>query len=373
MNRLKLVKWLSLGFAILFFALRFVFLFNTPSWISYPLLYILTDQFYAVFPLAFWAMVNDLYSSAEAKRLYPIIIMGMAIGSIAGNGLAAFSGWFLQSSGGDAASLLPIGSVLLVIGLLILEWVFSKRTINARQAHDNDFNFGQTVKVGLDYITNVPLFTYLAISMLFSGLVLTVIEYHFLYSVDESVSKNPLQFQTFYGTFKIVLILSILLVQAFVSGRYLERVRLKNSFIFLPIALVVSAILALIVPGVVGAAGARYLARLIQQSWDDPARKSLENLIPDERRGRVSVLIDRYLYDISTIIGSLVLALLLSLKGMAVVSIDQIVNVYLGLAVVAALVAIVASFRLRAKYEKSMLDWRLARAHRKSVLDGIKF
>jgi AAA family ATP:ADP antiporter len=373
MNRLKLVKWLSIGFAILFLIVRFIFSLHAPDWVSYPLLYILTDQFYAVFPLAFWAMVNDLYTSAEAKRLYPIIIMGMALGSILGNGLAAISGWILQRSGGDGALLLPFGSILLLVGVLILQFSFSKRTVNARQAHDDNFNFGQTVKVGLDYMKNVPIFTYLAISMLFSGLVFTVIEYHFLFSVDQSVSQNPLQFQTFYGTFKIILIISILLIQALVSGRLLEKVGLKNSFIFQPVALALGALLALAVPGVIGAAGARYLVRLTQQSWDDPARKSLENLIPDERRGRVSVLIDRYFYDVSTIVGALVLALLLSLKSMAFISQGQIILVYLGLAIVAALVAVVAGFRLRAKYEQSLLDWRLARPRRKSALDGIKF
>ena len=372
MNRLKLVKWLIIGFAILFLVLRFVFSLHAPDWVSYPLLYILNDQFYAVFPLAFWAMVNDLYTSAEAKRLFPIIVMGMAFGSILGNGLAALSGWILQHSGGDAASLLPIGSIILLLALLLLEFSFSKRTVNARQSRDT-FDFGQTVNVGLDYIKNVPIFTYLAISMILSGLVFTIIEYHFLFSIDQSVSQNPLQFQAFYGTFKIVLIAGILLIQAFVSGPLLEKIGLKNSFIFQPVALTIGALLALVVPGIAGAAGARYLVRLIQQSWDEPARKSLENIIPDERRGRVSVLIDRYFYDISTIVGALVLALLLSLRGMAFISQGQIIIVYLGLAIIAALVAIVAGFRLRAKYEQSLLDWRLARSRRKSVLDGIEF
>jgi ATP/ADP translocase len=256
---------------------------------------------------------------------------------------------------------------------LILEFVLSRRTINARQSRDNGFDFRQTLKVGSDYIKNVPIFTFLAISMLLSGLAFTIIEYHFIFTVDQSVSKNPLQFQTFYGSFKIFLTISTLLVQAFFSGRFLERVGLKNSFIFQPVALTAGAFLALFVPGVVGAAGAKYLVRLVQQSWDEPARKSLENLIPDERRGRVSVMIDRYFYDISTIIGALVLALLLSLGSIAFLSQSQILTIYLGLATVAALVAIVASIRLRAKYDQSLLDWRLARPRRKSALDGIEF
>lgn len=373
MERLRLVKWLLLVFSILFLGLRFVFSLNTPDWISYPALYILTDQFYAVFPLAFWAMVNDLYSPAEAKRLYPIIIMGTAVGSILGNGLAAFAGWILQQSGGDSASLLPLASMILLFGLVLVELAFSRQVVNARQARGDTFDVKQTLKVGVDYIKNVPIFRFLAISMLLSGLAFTVIEYHFLFSVDQSVSQNPLQFQAFYGSFKIVLIISTLLVQAFVSSRLLDKLGLKGSFVIQPIVLFLGAGLALLMPGIYGAAIARYLVRLVQQSWDEPARKSLENLIPDERRGRVSVVIDRYFYDVSTIFASLVLGLLLFLGSLSVISQSVIYYVYLGLAAVAAFVAIFAAFRLKARYDESMLDWRLARPRRKSALDGIEF
>lgn len=368
-ERVRLVKWLTLAFAILFLGLRFVFSVGAPDWLSYPILYILTDQFYAVFPLAFWAMVNDLFTAAEGKRLFPIITMGTALGSILGNGLAALSGWILQRSGGDPASLLPLGSLILLFGLVILEVVFAKRTVNARQARDETVDIKQTINVGADYIKNVPIFKFLAVSMLLSGIAFTVIEYHFLFSIDQAFTQDPLQFQSFYGMFKIVLIVSTMLVQAFISGRYLERLGLKNSFILQPIALAVGSALAFVIPGIYGAAAARYVVRLVQQSWDEPARKSLENLIPDERRGRVSVVIDRYFYDISTIFSSLVLGLLLLFAA----NVSLIVIVYLVVAALVSLGAIWAGFRIRARYDESMLDWRLARARRKSVLSGIEF
>ncbi|HMB24747.1 MAG: Npt1/Npt2 family nucleotide transporter [Chloroflexota bacterium] len=372
MERVRLIKYLMLAFAILFILLRFVFAAGVPDWVSYPILYILTDQFYAIFPLAFWAMVNDLYTTAEGKRLFPIITMGTALGSILGNGLAALSGWILRQSDGDPASLLPMGSLLLLFGLVMLELVFAKLTVNARQSRENSFDLRQTISVGMDYVKNVPIFTYLAISMLFSGVAFTVIEYHFLFSVDQSAAQDPLQFQAFYGIFKVVLIISTLVVQAFVSGKLLERVGLKGSFIIQPIALAVGAGLSFLVSGLYGAAGARYVARLVQQAWDEPARKSLENLVPDERRGRVAVMLDRYLYDISTIGASLFLGLLV-LAGSRFFPAQTLTYVYIGVAVAASCIAIWAGFRTRARYDQSMLDWRLSRSRRKSVLSGIEF
>jgi ATP/ADP translocase len=378
MERVRLTKYLMIAFAIIFLALRFVFSLGTPDWISYPILYIVTDQIYAVFPLAFWAMVNDQYTAAEGKRLFPIITMGTMIGSVLGNGLAAFSAWMLKQSGDDPSSLLPLGSLILLAGFVLLEIVFSKRTVHARTSHDDTVDIKQTLQVGIDYIRNVPIFGFLALSMLLSGGAFAIIEYHFLYSVDLSVSQDPLQFQAFYGIFKIILIVSTLLVQAFVSGKLMERIGLKSSFIIQPIALAAGAALAIFVPGIYGAAGGRYVVRLVQQAWDEPARKSLQNLIPDERRGRVSVVIDRYFYDLSTIIASVILGLLLFFGSRAMVTqtyiyMYTIIYFYLGLAVVASLVAIWAGYRIRATYDESMLDWRLARSRRKSILTGIEF
>lgn len=372
MERVRLLKYLTMGFSILFLLLRFVFSVGAPDWVSYPVLYILTDQFYAVFPLAFWAMVNDLYTAAEGKRIFPVITMGTAIGSILGNGLAALYGWILQQSEADPPSLLPIGSLLLLFTLVMLEIVFAKRVVNARQAREQDVDLKQTIQVGVDYIKNVPIFKYLALCMLLSGVAFTVIEYHFLFSVDQSVSQDPLQFQAFYGLFKIVLIVSILLAQALFSNRFLEKLGLKSSFILQPVALAIGTALAFLLPGIYGAAGARYIARLVQQSWDEPARKALENLVPDERRGRVSVVIDRYFYDVSTIFASLVLGALVFI-GLRTTASEAISYIYLGLAVILSLAAIWAAFRLRAKYDESLLDWRLSRSRRKSVLSGVEF
>jgi len=372
MERVRLVKYLTLAFAIMFLFLRFVFSAAAPDWISYPMLYILTDQFYAVFPLAFWAMVNDLYTSAEGRRIFPVITMGTALGAIFGNGLAALSSWLLGRSGGDAPSLIPMGSLLLLLCMVIIEVTFSKRTVQARQAREEGVDIKQTLSIGADYIRNVPIFTFLAVSMLLSGIAFTVIEYHFFFSVDQAAAQNPLQFQTFYATFKIILIVSTLLVQALFSNRYLEKVGLKNSFFFQPIALAIGAVVAFLFPGIYGAAGARYVARLVQQSWDEPARKSLENLIPDERRGRVAVVIDRYFYDLSTIFASLVLGLLL-LFGTGTSVAPYLVDIYIGMALVASVIAVWAGLRIRARYEESLLDWRLSRSRRKSVLTGIEF
>ena len=86
----------------------------------------------------------------------------------------------------------------------------------------------------------------------------------------------------------------------------------------------------------------------------------------------MAVVIDRYLYDFSTIFASLVLGLLM-LFGPNTAIAEFVVYIYIGMAILAAIVAVLAGFRLRARYDESLLDWRLARSRRKSVLTGIEF
>ena len=141
----------------------------------------------------------------------------------------------------------------------------------------------------------------------------------------------------------------------------------------LPVTLVIVAGGMLLVPGLLGAALGRFLARLIQRGWDDLARKSVQGMIPDERRGRVSIMMDSYFYTIATLVGCLTLGALQLAASLGWLSADGAVAVYLVIVAIAAVGAVVASLRMRTLYESSLLNWRLARARRKSVLDGLEF
>lgn len=375
-SRVRLIAALLGGFAVVYLVLQLLFSYGAPDWLTYPLLYILADQQYVIFPLAFWVLANDVYTMSESKRLFPLIGAGYAVGSIAGNALAAGSGSLMQNAAQgqqQTAALLTLGALMFLIGLGLLWLTFRQRQVRARQSQQVGADVRETFKVGMDVVRGVPLFRWLAIAMLLAGLALTVIEYHFFFVVDQAVANDPLRFRTFYGTYKVVLILSTLLVQWLIAGRLLEKVGMKNAFIVLPAGLIASGGLALALPGLAGGAAGRFLARLLQRAWDEPARKSTENLVPDERRGRVSALLDSYLYAIATIAGCLLLAVLFLITSLGWVSAQTATWCYLGVAAVAAVGALVAAVRLRSQYDSSLLNWRLARSRRKSVLDGIEF
>ncbi|MBN1178298.1 MAG: hypothetical protein JXD18_03745 [Anaerolineae bacterium] len=373
MSRVRLVSWFLLGLGGLYFGMQMLFLYSAPDWLTYPLLYILADQQYVIFPLAFWAMANDVYTMAESKRLFPIIAAGAAIGSILGNVLAAVAGTVLKHLNLGTPALLLISSTMFLLGFVLLKLTFRKRIVRARQSMEETVDVKETIKVGLDYIKGVPMFRYLAVIMLLVMLALTIMEYHFLFSMESTFSESTAKLQTFYGIYKVVLVVATLLFQWLVAGKLLEKAGAKNSFFVLPGALLAAVGSASILGGLGGAAVGRSIARLIESSWDEPARKSVENLVPDEKRGRVSVFIDSYFYALSTIVGCAVLGVLILTRYLGWLSNDAITVIYLALAGVASAAAVWAAVRLRATYDESLLNWRLARSRRKSILDKLDF
>ncbi len=123
----------------------------------------------------------------------------------------------------------------------------------------------------------------------------------------------------------------------------------------------------------VGAAGGRFIGWLIERAWNEPARRSLLGLVPDERRGRVGVFVESYFYAFATIIACLFLGALFVMSGLGIVPLWHVPIIYLSFAAATSLGALWGTVRLRGFYEQSLLNWRLSRSRRKSVLDEIEF
>ena len=147
---------------------------------------------------------------------------------------------------------------------------------------------------------------------------------------------------------------------------------MKDVFFIKPISVLIGALSTILQPGIVGSVLGVVLLRLPQYTVDESSHKAFQALVPEERRGRVSIFMDSYLYCAGVIVGCLLtggIVLVGILSGSA-----SYFYVYLGLAVVASCIAIWAVSRMRAVYDASLLNWRLKRRQRgKSVLDKLDF
>lgn len=377
-KRVQLMAYMLAIFAALYFITLLMFEFEVVDLIKFSVLYTITELQYAIFPLAFWSLANDQFTLSDTRRLFPLIATGGALGSIAGNLLASGFTRLFPDSDSNAPQVLLVGVFIFLSGLVVLYFAFRNREVRARTARQSDGPL-TTIKEGMDVIRGVPLFRYLALAMMLIGLAFVIIEFHFLYALDtasQDENAAPRFFQSFYGIYKAVMIGGVLVFQSLISGRYLEKAGTKNSFTLLPAMVLVGLgiMLAFVSPiNYLAVAFGRLIMRITQRGWDEPARKSAQALVPDERRGRVSTFMDNYFYTLASILGSLIVAGLLFLRDQEIISSETTIYIYLGVAVIATIGAIWATLRLRILYDKSLLNWRLSRSKRKSVLDGIEF
>jgi AAA family ATP:ADP antiporter len=400
--RLTLLRGLMVGFGVTMLLLRLLISYGLPDVISHTLLYVLVDQQLILFPLAFWAFANDSYNVAASKRLFPLISAGGLIGNVAGNWFAGQSAAIFVRRGLPNDDLLTACSLIFFAALGILAFAFRSShphlppkvggdrggaaptpgpSPNSEGEESFPPNFGgdrggaapaagkinlrETWEVGVGFVRNVPLFRYLALVLFCNEIVMTVVEFHFLAQTVEQF--DAVQFQAFYGSFKALLTIASLVVQFFLAGRLLERIGLKNAFFPLPATLVVGSLAAAVHHDVASAVGVRFGARLVLDSLDDPSRKSVQGLVPDARRGRVSTFLDSYVYATGTIAGCLLLGLSLLLGRIGVIGRVAVVVLYESLAAVMAAVTFFFASRLRAVYEDSLWNPWLARRKRRGI------
>ena len=371
-QRLQLVTWLLTGLAILYLLLEFLFAFNAPTWLTYPSLYLLADQQFMILPLAFWALASDVFDVTESKRVFPFIASGAVIGGLLGNGAAALVTYLAEKYTFGLTQIFIAIAIVLIASVLYLRIIFNKVTLKTRQSREEHASLTETIKIGTDYFQNVPVFKAVGILMFLAGLVLTLLEFNFLSVIDKSVSSD-LEFQRFLGYYKAIQTSGLLVFQWLITSRVLSKIHLKEAFAVFPVSLAIASGVALSISSVFGAASARFVARTVYAGWDDPARKSLQGLVPDEKRGRISAFMDSYFITTATVIGCIVLIILLTLVSNSIITSALAITIYLSIALVAALLGIIAFIYLRRVYDTSMLNYRLARSKRKSVLDGIEF
>ncbi len=370
-KRVYLVGWLLGGFALIYLIIFMLFSYGLPEGFNYFLLFIFADQQSFIFPLAFWALANDVYRIAEAKRLFPVIGAGLAIGSVIGNTVAVSSATLFARYGGQTYQLLVLASVVLLAGVGVLFAGFHDRPMQARQSKGSEFKVRDTVEMGMDFYNNVPLFHYLAIVVFLVYLGYTIIQYNFL-AVMSAAFTTAAEVQAFFGTYRIVLIVITLLFQGFVTSRLLARIDVKSSFILFPAVVVLAGLSSLAIGGLTGGVAAVFMMVLIERAWDQPARKLLQGFIPDERRGRVSTFLDTYVLAVATIIACVILLLLFLMASLLQLSDQTVAIIYLVITVLAGAGGTWAAVRAKAEYDQSMLNWRLTRRQRRGLTGVMK-
>lgn len=372
-NRAGLGIGLFLIFSLIYTGFYLMFIVGAPDFLTYGLLAVITEQQWTLLPLLIWALANDTFTVSEAKRLFPLLSAMAFLGGVVGNALAAAIG---QTLGSESYRLLLINAVLVLFGAGAL--LFSRSRLTTPPQHvSTHLPLHVVIREGIEFVRDVPAYRFLSIAMILMGLCLNTIEFQFLYDVATHYT-DPGRLQTFYAIYKIASVPVLLLLQAWGAAWLLNHIGFKHIFALLPGGTFLALLLTMIwinpIGIFTGAIVGSYVVRQMLAGIDQPARRAFQGLVPDQRRGRVSALMEGFLYPLGSVlscafIGSVLFGVS---QGWLAPATGRLV--YIGGALVCAAAALVAIQRFHTSYDKSMLSWRLKRRqHGRSILDQLEF
>jgi len=369
-TRVSLMRLLLFILGVVFLALRLLFVFHLPKWLNFAIVYVVAEQQWLFVPLVFWVLANDIFEMVQAKRLFPVIASASFAGRLLGIGLAAIIPGILERIPTLKPEDLLIFNTIIYM-LMFLMFNQGIQSIKVRQTSQDRQTVRETLTEGWGFVREVLSFRYLMLAMLAVSVIITIIDFHFLV-VSNKTFHNPDNFQTFYSLYRLGLVLASMMIQGLFTSRLIGGMGLKNVFLILPVVLLASSVGVAVLPGIIMCTAGIVLARLAQSTTDESARKAFQALVPEERRGRVSMFMDSYLFAAGTIAGCVITGLVV-LVGTALGS-PNYAFAYLAIAACAALFAIWAILRMRSVYDMSLFNWRLKRRqHRTSVLDKLTF
>jgi ATP:ADP antiporter, AAA family len=369
-NRVALMNMMMLIFALTFVGMRLLFTLGAPDWMGYGMWYLVATQQLVFFPVIFWILANDMFDVAQATRLFPLITGLGFVGRLLGIGISlAIPPLMTRYAFLQPDSLLLINAVLYLIALVV--FALGTRHVRLRPTAKSMESLKESLTEGSDFIREVPAFRYLAMAVMALLACDVVIEFRFLVVSGESF-PNPAQYQTFYALYRLVLTVAAMLIQGLFASRIISALTIKNTFFIKPISTFLGSVWMFIQTGLVGAVGGVMLMRLSQYAIDEPTRKAFLSLVPEERRGRVSIFIESYLYFVGTVFGCL------ATGGVVIYGLisgnPQSFRIYLFFSILLSLFAILAIYQMRHVYDSSLLNWRLKRRQRgRSVLENIEF
>lgn len=364
-DRLHTVQRVALVFGVLFVALRILFFFETPDWLRYGWLYLVSDQQWLWFPVIFWVLAGDYFNVTRARQVFPILSAFGLVGELLGILTAALS----PANGPGTPWLLALNAGLYVLAFVVLMRL--RRTNGLRPAPTTKITPAAQEKHKnwreiYGFLKEIPAFRYVALGVLPVMLCDTVIEFHFLVSSAAAIT-DPADYQRFYSLYRLALTLSALVMQTGVSSKLLTRMALPVAMLIYPITLLGISGVFLLLPIFPISLFGIWLMKLVRDTIHSSARKTLFALIPDDYRGRVSLTVETLLVGLSTGGSSVALA------AVVFTGVLSVPLTYLALSVACGGLAVGMGLKVRAVYDASLLNWRLKRKPaRSNALDKIK-
>ncbi len=364
--RLTVLRLATLGYALAFIVALALLGAGLVPVLAIALIYLMGDQLNFLVPLLVWSLAGDEFNVAEGRKIFGWIVAWTYGGQLLGLLVATISPPILDALSIPLPALLVLDPIVCVFVALWLPRML--RGSNAAQgtasvAGAAQESLSEAIAGAREFINGVPVwrsFLWASIITFVGGMTVFL---SFMIGEDEIIGADAARLQMFFGGVMLASLVVCLLLQTFAAERILERLGIPGVLSILPIATIVGGLL--LVAGIL--TGSLVLVGLGLAAWfiprwslDENARRAALALVPDERRTRVSFLV-----DLAPISLGLLIAGPLAAVGWAIGQLWLVP----ALGVIVTLAALPAMGRVRKGWEDSLLNWRLRRRKQNRTLN----
>jgi ATP/ADP translocase len=321
-TRLRVIFMTNVGVAVSLIAIWMALETHLPG--AAAVLYIWSSFFGLVIIANFWLLANELYDARSAKRLFAILGAGAILGGILGG---TITGALAEVIG--AINLLPvIGAGLLISAGLAWAAIGGGRAVPAARtadtaarvppnvpgwADERAAELGQQPRFaeGFRLLRRHRYLRLIATLLLLSTLATTLIDYQIQGVVRAHFGADRDAMAGFFGRITSLLSMASLLVQLFVTARFIRRFGITPALIVLPLTIFLGAgaiavHAALAIPALFVATTAKIGDGGVRFSLDKAAMELLYMPVPAEVKGEAKPVIDTFVDRLGTAITGVV-------------------------------------------------------------------
>lgn len=359
--RLKVLRYATLGYAIVF-AIALVFLAGGLAPIlAVGVIWLLADQINYLLPLLIWSLAGDEFNVAEGRKIFGWLVTWTYVGQMSGLAVALVTPLLLEGLNFDLSWLLIIAPIVCVVLAVWLPVALRNSSAAKGTAHRDSLT--ESIKGAAEFINGVPVWRSLMAASTLTFVAGTTVIMGYSVGVGDILGRDAANLQIVFAGSWIVALGICWGIQHFFAEQIAERVGIPGTLIILPIATACAAI-ALALGSAIGSVAVLIIAiiiwRIPRWSLDENARRGALALVPDERRTRVSFLIDLTPVAVGLILAAPIVGIgfltgLLWIPGI--------------LAFVLALVAVFFSRKVMKGWEESLMNWRLRRRKQNRTTD----
>lgn len=316
-------------------------------------IYLLGDQLNFLIPLLVWSLAGDEFNVAEGRKIFGWIVAWTYGGQVLGLVIATSSPYLLSAHDIPLPVLLVLDPLICIfIGLWLpraLKGTFAAKGLNRAET------MRESVSGAWDFISGVPIWRTFLLASIITFIGGMTVFLSFMTGEGDLIGSNAADLQFFFGAVMLGSLLVCLILQIFFAERLQDRIGIPGVLIILPIMTVLAGVLLAF--GI--AAQSLVLLALGLGAWfiprwsiDENARRAALALVPDERRTRVSFIVDLMPISVGLIIAGPLAALgFLSGWLWVIPAAGAIVTLF----------AVPLMLQVRRGWEDSLLNWRLRR------------